>query len=870
MRKTFLTFCAAALALLAVSSCGKLEDGLNSLKGELADLKDRVEKLESKLNSEVSALQQTMATLATKQEMNSALATLKTSLEAKDAELASSIQSAAATLAGLDAKYVGKSTYEAALAELNNKNSALQTQLNSLAALLGETSVAEVKAELLAKIAEAVAAVTVTVVEDQNGSVVITLANGQSFTVAKDANVNNTGLVTVDEDGNWCVILEDGSLRSLDAKVGVEELEFSVDYDTKELLYSVNGGAFQGTGAYVSDWDATVVTDFYEDDNFVYITVGGVEYTLVKATSTSASILAGKTYFTASETKVIPFQTTDVKSAFVAAAPKGWEVELNFAEKTLTVTAPAEGEGVASGAIEVWLLGNDGVVVSKTLAVAVGEAVIAISVDPKTNFVTMVFNQVEGEEGEMETPEVIYGATLASEFTDEYVEDLLSNLLYAEYMGAFSNNDPMNPDNAANRATGFEGMVSELVGQADYNAEYVVWAIQPVWQQVGYQYASANTANDFVKVYHQMNAVNVESVAELTDANVSVQFLDENVKGFYGFYFNQWTLDYLSYFEEGYLSLSDLFSGMFGTEIPCLYYEGRTLEVKLSEFGWSEEYLEWEMYNMITPLSTSTICFVPVYEGKEEYAYSDVVIRKVSTKEIVAGGAMEYTEETEVDYTSFTVNVEAADAVYAMYKTYNVANGNYPETDEEVLAEVADYYTVEEFEYGAYEGECAIVCNASYGENPGTEYVFVLVLIGEDGKATIVRKEVATVALPVNESLSVAVDAYIDEITGRSKAVFTITGDAAKMYFVSNSSMADYMDVASCQIAILNGNTNDWIEVDLTDVEGEYVAEDYKVAANSYRDTNNYVHVILVDSEGKVSGLFTSEKYVVAKGYTNN
>ena len=657
-------------------------------------------------------------------------------------------------------------------------------------------------------------------------------------------------------------------MKSLDAKVGVEELEFSVDYNTKELLYSVNGGEFVGTGAYVSDWDGTVVTDFYEDDYFVYITVGGEEYTLVKATATSASILAGKTYFTASETKVIPFQTNDVKSAFVAAAPKGWEVELDFANKTLTVTAPAEGEGAASGTIEVWLLGNDGVVVSKTLAVAVGEAVVEISVDPKTNLVTMVFNQVEGEDGEMETPEVIYGATLASEFTDEYVADLLSNLLYAEYMGAFSNNDPMNPDNAANRATGFEGMVSELVGQADYNAEYVVWAIQPVWQQVGYQYSSANTADDFVKVYHQMNAVNIESVPELTDANVSVQFLDENVQGFYGFYFNQWTLEYLSYFEEGYLSISDLLSGMFGTEIPCLYYEGRTLDVKLSEFGWSEEYLEYEMYNMITPLSTSTICFIPVYEGKEEYAYSDIVIRKVSTKEVTAGGSLGFTAATEIDYTSFSVKVEASDAVYAMYKTYNVAKGNYPETDEEVLAELADFYTVEEFEAGAYEGECTIVHNASYGENPGTEYLFVLVLLDEDGKATIYKDNVTTLALPTNDNLAVTIDAYIDELTGRSKAVFTFTGEPAKMYFVSNSSMPDYMDVASCQIAILNGNTNNWIEVEL---EGDtYTAEDYKVATNSYRDTNNYVHVILVDSEGKVSGLFSSEKYVVAKGYTNN
>lgn len=49
MRKTLLTICVAALSLLAVSSCGKIWDEIDSLKA-------KVESLENKLNSEVAAI----------------------------------------------------------------------------------------------------------------------------------------------------------------------------------------------------------------------------------------------------------------------------------------------------------------------------------------------------------------------------------------------------------------------------------------------------------------------------------------------------------------------------------------------------------------------------------------------------------------------------------------------------------------------------------------------------------------------------------------------------------------------------------------------------------------------------------------------
>ena len=302
-----------------------------------------------------------MATLATKEEVNSALATLKTSLEAKDAELATAIQGVSTTLAGLDAKYVGKSVYDAAMAELAANNTALEAELETLALLLGQT-VEELEDDYLAAIAEAVASVTVTAVENEDGNVVITLANGNRFTVAKpDSNANNTGLVTVDEDGNWCVILEDGTLKSLDAKVGVEELEFSVDYRTNELLYSVNGGQPVGTGAYVSSMEESVVTDFWapKDEDFVYITIGGVEYALVKATESTTTLMvkSGKAYFAYGATKEFNLNQVNLAEVYVMSKPDGWKASVDG--KTLTVTAPAEGNVYAEAEGEVLLHGND-------------------------------------------------------------------------------------------------------------------------------------------------------------------------------------------------------------------------------------------------------------------------------------------------------------------------------------------------------------------------------------------------------------------------------------------------------------------------------------------------------------------------------
>ena len=790
MRKTFLTFCAAALALLAVSSCGKLEDGLNSLKGELADLKDRVEKLESKLNSEVSALQQTMATLATKQEMNSALATLKTSLETKDAELATAIQSAAATLAGLDAKYVGKSTYEAALAELNNKNSALQTQLNSLAALLGETSVAEVKAELLAKIAEAVAAVTVTVVEDQNGSVVITLANGQTFTVAKDANVNNTGLVTVDEEGNWCVILEDGSLKSLDAKVGVEELEFSVDYDTKELLYSVNGGAFQPTGAYVSDWDATVVTDIKEDDAFVYITVGGVEYTLVKASSNVFQIQSGKAYFTADETRTFKVKSVGMLSSFLANAPKGWDVTLT--KSTLTVTAPAEGAADADeeGVIELWVLMDDGKTLLGQLAVSMQGAPFTLTVDGDKVTLDVVGMNIAtvddwGDPVDLLVNDVVFGACPANEFNPEALLAAINESGWAAAPdGAYNNFDYMEYD----WVDKVEMTIDDLLGYEFESGSLVVWGILR-----GYEANLTLTANDFVLEYVNKVAVDVTHVSSWNDAEVEivVDGADEffamamptmHYEGYAAEYWSDEALE--AWGEMGYGFEQLFFPGML--HYSSHVYASGSYSATLVTFGFDPN--NWEsMQNTVAPNEEWTVLVLPLTkENKNDYKMSDVTVYHLVTNPLTAGGSATVTFDAEnavAGYNSIELPATATGMVY-----YNVFTTEQLEAVELVDAEgTLDEYAVIDYlldvEQYMTEGESLETLYIPSLQS-GVEYTVVAIAIDENGQyGDLATAKVTTKSMPWDQTGTVK--ATVESVTFDPENAKVVT----VVYAVENANM---------------------------------------------------------------------------------
>ena len=831
MRKTFKLFCAVAVAALAVSSCGKIWDEFDNVHGQLDSIEARLDSLETALNGQVATINTTLGALAKADEVLAAAdKTLSEKFEAKDAELAEAIAEVVAALES------GKTEVTAALDKLGKE---LGLEISTLAE------------DAKKALAEAMAKVAVQKV-DKNaaGNYVLTFADGSTLEVAAAGATVNTDLVTV-VDGEWHVILADGTTKSLGVAVGHVDLVFEVDYETKELLYSVDGGeTFEGTGAYVADDNYYLVTEFYDDENYVTICVGGVYYNLPKVSTSEAIVLAGKTYFTAGQTKTVALQVKGVKSAFIASAPKGWNAELDFGKLELTVTAPASAEaGAAEGNVEVWLLSEDGVVRNAVLPVVLGPAIVDITVDPKTNEVVMVFNEVDGE-----TPEVIYGASLVSEFDPEYI---LENLNYITWMGGFSNVDEENPETAPKK-TGFEGTIDDLTGGSDYSAQYVVWAIVPEWKAGDYGYESANTVNDFVKVYHKMNAMNFEFTPALFDVAFTVELLDPSVTGFYGFYANQYTWPSVKeMFEMGYLGIGDLISGMFGTELPCLEYEGSEFEGVASTFGLSEEYIEYEMINNITPGSKAYIGIIPIVEGKDEYTFDDVIVKEVSTKALVAGGTVANTISEEVGYDSFTLTVEAEDAAYMFYEVY--ADGeDVPATDEEVLKVVGDYYIPDAF-YGTYEGVAEIEHMIGYYDNPGDVFDVVIVLVSDDATCQVVRKKVATKKLPISADLSAAVVAEFDANTVTVDATVTLTGAATKIAYACNTS-STYSDKSL--VDVIEGG---WNEVEVEAGATTVDLTGLKVNQSSWSAYKYYVHVVVFDAEGNVSKICTSNRVDVPK-----
>ena len=340
MKKTFRSILAGALALLAVSC---YDD--SGLRDDIKKLDERVTALETTLNAEVASVNDLAAKLTAAQtaitNLQESVGTLGTDLAA----LQSTVNSILPRLDAVDGETDGKiANLEAAIAALEAADDEFDTEL-----------------------AEAIAKIAVTKVEEKEGNVVLTLANGEEVKLSKPmSNVDNNGLVTIvkDDEGvqHWAVVGADGTTEMLPFVVGAAgTIEFKVE--DNELMFTLNGEDWATTGAYVAENSYSLLTyfgqkeDFDEDlwdwvtDDFYTLEFGGVEYQLplYKVDESVVTIKAGKTFFKYGEEKVVEVALTDIKQIDVMSKPDGWRAKLNG--KKLTVTAPLEAN-VVSGASE--------------------------------------------------------------------------------------------------------------------------------------------------------------------------------------------------------------------------------------------------------------------------------------------------------------------------------------------------------------------------------------------------------------------------------------------------------------------------------------------------------------------------------------
>ena len=422
MKKTLFTalraMCVGAMTLAAVSCYDDtfLRGELDELGEDVKDLAARVDSLEKNLNDNIKAvntLEASMATLKTSLEtaISENGAAVQAALEEELAALETKLAAAIATgdQASADALAAEKAALETAMATLETTLTTSMTEsaekleaaIKALETAMGvkveellakmdaadgaidgkiaelNTAVEAVKkayadadaklsAEVVAKIAEAVAKIAVVGVDATGDDVVITLADGSKIQVAKPSepltNVDNNGLVTIVEvDGaRYWAVVKDGEPDSLGILVGADvALEF--DVVDGELFFSTNGEDWASTGAFVHDedfeldffqgveWDDMLWEDVYDD--FYTLVFGGEEYYLpiYKVDNSTVAIKAGKTYFTYGETKTIEVALTDVTSIYVMTKPEGWRANLNG--KVLTVVAP-DSVKVATGYAE--------------------------------------------------------------------------------------------------------------------------------------------------------------------------------------------------------------------------------------------------------------------------------------------------------------------------------------------------------------------------------------------------------------------------------------------------------------------------------------------------------------------------------------
>ena len=946
MRKTFKFFCAVAVALLAVSSCGKIWDEFDNVHGELDSLKDRIEKLEKALQSDVdnlTALQNKVNSLETsfakavadgdaavKKALEDALAKVKADLQkaitdgdeanaaALEAEVAK-IEDAIANLkkamedglAGVTASVKNLSTalaaleatvganYKDILAKMDAADKVLDGKIADVAAAVEAVKKAYPAAdkEVLAAFAEALAKVAVQKVEEVDGNVVLTLADGSKITLAKPAapltNVDNSGLVTiVTEDGvkYWGVVKADGTSESLGIPVGADtSLEFRVG-EGNALEYSLNGGDWIPTGAYVADSEYTLLTDFYQGDtdeidwetyeyvkeDFYTLVFGGTEYhlPLYKVDESVVTLKTGKTYFEYGESVTVDVVISDIASVYVMTKPDGWRASLEG--KKLTVTAPVE------SAVEAGYAESDGEVLLHATT-AEGKCKIVKFVVATTPGFSLTLS----EDGVLTivNPEVVTmtdrWGDVSTDFNDAYVglaevaafeadpiayvEGIQDNwdALYT-YLANWKSNtveydDDWNPiykiggmyEPGVYEVDVIETTVPEMYADWNWGEEipaqpYVVWAC-PMDEN-----GMPKTA-DLVYAYYypEIKATITEVAASTTDVEVAV-----NVVGATTYYVGLVAEEQLYGFPiDEYMQMQE---GPFGYFQMALQYgmPDYAFQQMGTQFGgeYGEEMPETITASMIhygQPLMPSTKFYMwvfPVVDGLDlaDYTYEKNLkpyIYEFTTEGLAPGGSatVEF-GDAELTFSSMTVGLSATEGSSMIYYQWFEAD-EFNELDEDTLAEtlMAEGFVIA--------GEAGEARNSELTVTPGSEFVLAALAIDAEGKYGEVAIDTFTAPeLKFSETFKASFGQYESSVYYSGyRYNFPINvegGEAAKYYYTWSTT--EYTDEQLANLPL--SHEYDYNFRSTTNVSAGQLAGQYGNAETTY-----YLAVVVESTTGELS-----------------
>ena len=846
MRKTFKMFCAAVIALLAVSSCGKIWDEFDSVHGELDDLKAKVEALEKKLNDEVATLNSKIGALEQADKDIKALVTANsTALTALSEELDA--------LDGVVDGYItsNDAALKAAIEEYKKADEALKAVDTEVLAALAGVNV-------------------INVAKNEAGDVVITFADKSTVTVPANPA---TGIVTV-VDVQWAVVVN-GEVTPLEAEVNPDtKLAFKVVENVLNVSYD-GGETWVPTGAVVND-DTTINVvegfEYNEGDPYLTLTVGGKEYTLPVYKADNSSLVLGRAdFFLRYEgSKNVELSAEGISEYYVMNEPDGWKAVIDGT--TLQVTAPTKkaieiGAAEAEGLILVHGTTAEGKCKVAKVAVKAGPG-LTLAVDINGN--VTIENSYYGESTNMwgETSfgfsDFIFGLATPSLFHEDpeaYVQ------VYNDTWSAPSWDDIIFPSayNFAEQGIYVEGeyetdVVKTTVADAYFmmfyeelpdGANYVVW-VAPADSE-GKAVIEDMVYTDYVNIKWNV------AVKEVTHSDIT---LTAEVAGASKFiinavaessYNNDWNP--MSFDEYMNAPMGGPWNGFksYGAaealglvvnveEVPAEFKLSEILGQKLA-FG--ENYKIWVMPVFDHLAIYDEANSMPEWDyyvyDFSAFDYEDHFLPFVldaKTNDIVAGGAYAATLTlNRNDFTSIYVDVEVSEGTESVYY--------YWYTPEEFDAFESDAEIMDALFMDCYMPlEASGQVNKTY-INPGEEYYLATVSIGTDGKyGEVVAEKYSTLAIPFDENIKVElVSAELDAEGKNYTVTVNVTGATKVMGY--NLTHSDYYYEQFPLNVCKNGHKASYSGYQMADVvDGKAVLtfakstykKDYYVAAYNVTD----------------------------------
>ena len=767
MKKTFRTILAGTVALLAVSC---YDD--SAIKDELVKLDERVTAIEATLNAEVGGISNLVSRLSAAEE---AIAAANNSIAGANSQITSILT----RLDAIDGATDGKiKNLEAAIKALQDADKTFATS---------------------AALAEAVAKIAVVKVEEKDGNIVLTLANGDTVSLSKPlSNVANTGLVTI-VDGNWAVVEADGTVKSFEVPVGHPDvtIEFVVAADG-ELQYSVNGGEPLSTGVNTSELAGCLVGEAVvaDDNKSVTLTIGGASYTLPFYNPVPAvQIKAGKQFFTAGETKTVSVGIENVANLLVMNQPYGWKA--NISGTTLTVTAPAEANADAEKEGVIVLHGDaNGACVTAVLNVVLGKGLqLTVADNGTVNIVNPIVVTTTNWWGDEMTGFVDYAIgfveksifesfSSCAEFYQAVMNDYEGNYGAATY----ANNIGLNLEyNDSTTVSVSSIALSELGGacwpavEVEKGKQYVVWALP--------QFSENPDASEMVYAYYEPVEIEVAPTISFDEISAAI-----TVYGAQTVY-------------VGAMSETDVINGTgsndFDNYMQVGYGYGGPWAQFVSSGNWEALYAVpaasgdvisvSELVYGCTPSTKYFVYVVPVIEGKNpaEYVYEkDCRVFEFTTSALVEGAEeaeLTFNEE-KTDYSSVTVDVTVPAGTIAYAKFYGVGELG-EKTDAEIISHILSNWPETLEESGSVK--------ESYLSD-GESVMLVVLTVTEDGKYAIAKGTYSTKSYPILDTIT----ATVDSITASEEngvtyytAVFSVTG--ANKVAVYNNYSSSYSSFTS-------------------------------------------------------------------------